>query len=68
MESILYMSGVSMMQNRYDLHHIASENGEQLCKNKVWREGIGVVKVGSIRIITYGPYIRKWELKIRKWE
>ena len=37
---------------------IASENGEQLCKNKVWREGVRVVKVESIQIITYGPYIR----------
>ena len=48
MESILYMSEVSMMQNRYDLHHIASENGEQLHKNKVWMKGVGVVKVESI--------------------
>ena len=37
---------------------IASENGEQLCENKVWREGVRVVKVESIGIITYGPYIR----------
>ena len=37
---------------------IASENVEQLCKNKVWREGVRVVKVESIQIITYGPYIR----------
>ena len=47
-----------MMQNRYDLHHIASENGEQLHKNKVWGKGVKVVKVESIQIIRYGPYIR----------
>ena len=60
MESILYMSGVSMMQNRYDLHHIASENGEQLHKSKVWMKGVEVVKVASLQIIMYGPYVRKW--------
>ena len=49
-----------MMQNRYDLHHIASENGEQLHKNKVWAKGVEVVKVASFEIIMYGPYIRKW--------
>ena len=37
---------------------IASENGEQWCKNKVWAKGVRVVKVESIQIITYGPYIR----------
>ena len=37
---------------------IVSENGEQLHKNKVWKRGMRVVKVESIQIITYGPYIR----------
>ena len=37
---------------------IASENGEQLHKNKVWKKGVGVVKVESIQIITYGPYVK----------
>ena len=37
---------------------IVSENGEQLHENKVWAKGVRVVKVGSIQIITYGPYIK----------
>ena len=46
---------------------IASENGEQLHENKVWAKGVEVVKVESIQIIRYGPYV-KVEMKIRKWE
>ena len=37
---------------------IASENGEQLCKNKVWRKGVRVVKSGVLKIIMYGPYVK----------
>ena len=38
----------------------ASENGEQLHKNKVWVKCVRVVKVASFEIIRYGPYVRKW--------
>ena len=37
---------------------IASENGEQLHENKVWKMGVRVVKVESIGIIMYGPYVK----------
>ena len=37
---------------------IASENGEQLHKNKVWLKGVEVVKVESIQIIMYGPSVK----------
>ena len=37
---------------------IASENGEQLYKNKVWTKGVGVVKSGVLKIITYWPYVK----------
>ena len=37
---------------------IVSENGEQLCKNKVWRKGVRVVKSGVLKIIMYGPYVK----------
>ena len=37
---------------------IASENEEQLYKIRYGRRCVRVVKVGSIQIITYGPYIR----------
>ena len=46
----------------------ASENGEKLHKNKVWRKGVEVVKVESIQIIRYGPYVKVELMKIRKWE
>ena len=45
-----------------------SENGEQLHKNKVWMKGVRVVKVASIRIIMYGPYVKVELMKIRRWE
>ena len=63
MESILYMSGVSMSKIDTICIIFASENGEQLHKNKVWVKGVEVVKVESIWIIMYGPYVRKWSCR-----
>ena len=38
----------------------ASGIEQQLQENKVWTKGVRVVKVGSMEIIRYGPYVRKW--------
>ena len=65
MESILYMSGVSIMQNRYDLHYVCGRKRRAIAQNKVWMKYVRVVKVESIQIIRYGQYIKsgnnKWE-------
>ena len=58
--------------SKYDAKSIrfvsfVSEIEQQLQENKVWTKGVRVVKVASIEIIMYGPYVKLELMKIIKW-